>query len=54
MGSLGKVAYEGYCAKSDNKSLISKAELPGWSDLAPEIRAAWEAAAEAVRDVLEA
>ena len=48
MPNLGQIAYEGYCASSGGKSLISGAALPTWGDLKPEIRTAWEAAAAAV------
>jgi hypothetical protein len=44
----GEVAYEGYCNQTDNKSLISGAELPSWEQLKPEIQQAWIAAADAV------
>lgn len=45
---LGQVAYEGYCAVSDGKSLVSGESLPTWGEQAPEIREAWRAAADAV------
>lgn len=45
---IGQVAYEGYCAMSDGKSLVSSEALPTWAEQAPEIRAAWRAAADAV------
>lgn len=48
MLEMGRMAYEGYRVGSDGKSLISGAVLPEWADLAPEIRAAWRAAADAV------
>lgn len=48
MIDLGKVAYEAYCESSGGKSLVSGATLPTWEDLKPEIRAAWDAAAQAV------
>lgn len=48
MVDYGRVAYEGYCASSGGLSLISGAKLPEWDALKPEIRAAWEAAADAV------
>lgn len=44
----GQVAYEGYCAASGNKSLVSGAELPSWEKLSPEIREAWRASADCV------
>lgn len=45
---IGQVAYEGYCAVSDGKSLVSGGPLPTWEEQAPEIREAWRAAADAV------
>lgn len=50
MMELGQVAYEAYCKSSDGKSLISGAPLPTWDMLKPEIKTAWNAAAEAVKD----
>lgn len=47
--TLGQIAYEGYAANSDWKSLASGADLPQWADTKPEIREAWEAAAAAVK-----
>jgi hypothetical protein len=49
--SGGQIGYEGYCAATGWKSLVSGADLPQWADLKPEIRAAWESAALAWRDV---
>jgi len=46
---LGEVAYSGYYVACGGKSLISGAELPAWDEQAEEIRAAWQAAADAVR-----
>ena len=46
--NFGKTAYEAYCKTTDNKSLISGAELPAWEDLKPEIQEAWTAASDAV------
>lgn len=48
MVNYGQVAYEAYCGTTGWKSLVSGADLPQWEALKPEIRAAWEAAAEAV------
>lgn len=48
--SLGQIAYEGYCADSGGKSLVSGAQLPTWSALVPEIQHAWSASASAVVD----
>lgn len=49
--NFGKTAYEAYCKTTDNKSLISGAELPTWEDLKPEIQEAWTAAGYAVGNV---
>ena len=46
--SLGETAYSGYFVACDGKSLISGAELPSWDEQSAEIRAAWQAAADAV------
>jgi hypothetical protein len=43
--SLGQIAYEGYFAFSNGKSLISGAQLPTWEAQDERIRNAWEAAA---------
>ena len=50
----GQVAYEGYFAACDGKSLISGAPLPKWEDQAVAIQNAWGAAAAAVRDAHKA
>lgn len=52
MIDLGKVAYEAYCQNSGGVSLVSGAKLPVWEELKPEIRSAWDAAAQAVAGVL--
>lgn len=49
---LGEVAYSGYFVKCGGKSLISGSELPSWDEQSHEIRAAWQAAADAVVDRL--
>lgn len=46
--SLGKVAYEGYRAFSDGKSLVSGQPIPEWEMLSEPIQLAWMAAADAV------
>lgn len=48
MKSLGQIAYDGYFAKCEGKSLISGAPLPTWGGQAAKIQEAWEAAADAV------
>jgi hypothetical protein len=45
--SFGKAAYAGYLKRCGGKSLVSGAPLPTFDEQAPEIRAAWDAAAEA-------
>lgn len=45
----GQCAYERYCAESGGKSLVSGAELPGWVDLKPDIKAAWMAAVDCTK-----
>ena len=50
----GKVAYEAYFAASDGKSLISGSPLPAWEDQQTCIQAAWNAAAQAVREAARA
>lgn len=49
MKSLGQIAYEAYCETTNWKSLISGQRLPQWLDVRPEIKAAWEASAGAIR-----
>lgn len=39
----GRMAYEAYCASSDNKSLVSGAALPPWLSLSDPIQRAWMA-----------
>jgi len=41
---FGRVAYEGYCAAADGRSLVSGEGLPRWDDLDGKIKAAWAAA----------
>jgi hypothetical protein len=43
----GQVAYEGYYVSCDGKSIKGE-KLPSWAAQAPEIRAHWRAAADAV------
>ena len=50
---FGQLAYEAYCKQTDNKSLVSGAELPAWVDLKLEIQDAWIAAADAVLGATE-
>ena len=48
-----RAAYERYLASSGGKSLVSGAELPGWSALSPEIKAAWMAAVDHTKPRLQ-
>jgi len=50
--STGEVAYSAYFVACGGKSLVSGAELPSWDEQAEEIRAAWQAAADAVARAL--
>lgn len=50
--NYGKVAYEGYCLASGNKSLISGQELPTWDKLDDKIKVAWVSAAAAVANTI--
>ncbi len=52
MISLGQVAYEAYSKDAHGESLISGAKLPPWLELPAGIIHAWEAAAQAVRNVV--
>jgi hypothetical protein len=45
--SFGQAAYEAYAEHCGGKS-INGDDLPAWADQRPEIRAHWEAAAEAL------
>lgn len=47
--TLGQIAYEAYAATTDWKSAITGSALPAWRDQHEKIRAAWEAAGDAVR-----
>lgn len=53
MKTFGQIAYEGYCAASGGKSLISGAPLPAWDALSTAIQCAWDAAGIAVLNHLE-
>lgn len=46
--TLGQTGYEAYAGQTDNRSLVTGEELPGWDRLDNEIRSAWEVAAMAV------
>jgi hypothetical protein len=50
--SVGRYAYEQYCAASGGKSLISGDTLPAWSALDPRIKGAWEYSAKGVMALL--
>jgi len=40
----GRVAYEAYCKKTDNKSLATGHDLPTWDKLPRAIKEAWDCA----------
>ena len=46
----GKLAYDGYCAHTGGKSLITGDQLPPFEELKTEIQLAWMAAAKNVVD----
>jgi hypothetical protein len=46
--NLGQIAYEAYRDTSHGKSLYSGKSIPEWRLMAPDIQAAWGAAAAAV------
>lgn len=48
MVNYGKLAYDAYCESSGGVSLVSGAKLPPWEELKPEIKTAWQAAADAI------
>lgn len=45
----GRWAYEAYCATTHWRSAVTGEPLPPWDEQREDIRAAWRAAAEAVR-----
>jgi hypothetical protein len=49
---LAQVAYEAYCARTNNKSLATGQDLPTWANLTPVIQDAWGAAASGVVDAI--
>lgn len=51
MPSLGQVAYEAYCESVDWKS-VAGVDLPSWDNQTVRLRAAWDAAGQAVADFL--
>ncbi len=48
MEQMGRIGYEGYCATTNNRSLVSGAPLPPWGGLPENIQNAWNAAAKAI------
>lgn len=48
MKSYGQIAYEAYCESTEWRSLVTKAPLPQWNNVKPEIQNAWIKAANAV------
>lgn len=51
MEDLGEIAYDAY-GDSRGWVVFSGAPMPKWEDQSPELRAAWSAAAEAVKERL--
>jgi len=45
---LGMVAYEGYRACADGRSVITGAPIPPWDETDPRVRECWRAAADCV------
>lgn len=43
--TLGEILYNGYCEKTNWKSLATGQELPKWDGLRPDIQEAWHASA---------
>lgn len=54
MTTLGEVLYNGYCEKTNWKSLASGQDLPAWKDLRPDIQEAWHASAMAMEQFIDA
>jgi hypothetical protein len=50
--TYGQIAYQAYYGASDGKSLISGAPLPQWHEQDERIRAAWNAAGNAVENAV--
>jgi hypothetical protein len=50
--TLGQIAYEAYYDYCDGKSAVTGAPLPPWDKQSVPVRAAWESAADAVREEL--
>jgi hypothetical protein len=50
---VARVAYEAYADATGGRSAVTGAELPSWGDQSQQIRAAWVAAAVAVRRRLD-
>jgi hypothetical protein len=50
---LGRAAYEAYRLASAGKGLAGERSLSEWDDQAPEVRAAWSAAAAAVAAICD-
>lgn len=49
--SIGSIAYNAYCEKTNWKSLISGADLPQCENLKPEIQQAWEASGNCILNI---
>lgn len=50
---LSRVAYEAYSDSAAGKSLVTKDPLPPYDELPDEIKAAWKAGADAVREACQ-
>ena len=50
--SVARKGYESYCAHTDNRSVVTGAELPKWESLPDAVVAAWCAAVEGIIEFL--
>lgn len=48
LADRGRVGYEAYSEHTGGKSLVYGERLPSWNELNPEIKTAWQCAAEAI------
>jgi hypothetical protein len=53
MIELGMIAYNAYKISTGGVSAVNQQVLPDWNDLLPEVRKAWNAAAESIRAFCE-
>jgi hypothetical protein len=49
MTELGMIAYNAYCRSTGGVSAVTGAKLPDWNEQSPEIRTAWNVAADALQ-----